>query len=145
MVNSAAWKAQDALLARLRTLTYPAPPVAVSLGVPVNDMPDHIVIGGEVTSWDAEYGYSGSTARDERFTLTVYVRVTRSTNDYTVARDRCVALGDLVLQTIRDDQTLDGTVMLVEVSSFEMSESLTDERHRSVTLQMDVRCQAHVP
>lgn len=144
MVNSACWLAQDALKAAVSAITYPAPAVSVSLGTPVNFNVDHIVVSGSVSNWNADYPFTATTARDESFTLSVIVYVTRSTNDYATVRNRAVVLGDLVLGALRSDPSLGGTVMRAEADEFEMEEASGDEHSRGVALTINVRCRAHV-
>jgi hypothetical protein len=141
MVRSALWNAQDALYALLGaagTLNG----AQLSLGRPTRDEPSQVWVSGETEVWNAEYAISGLGAKDETFTMRVNVQVTRLGTEYVKARDDVKELGQAVEDVIADNPTLSGTVELAQISASRLAETLTDERHRTVALQIDVSCRA---
>jgi hypothetical protein len=142
-MRSQMWAAQDALHTLLGAATWPGR-VAVDMGVPARLEPDHVWLSGEVDDWSAEYRTSGLRAKDESFALRVHVYSTRL-GGYADARDRVRELGEVVEDTVADNYTLTGTVMLAKIVRSVVEESIgEDGRARAVLLTMWVECAAHV-
>lgn len=141
MVRSAFWAAQDALYALLEAAgTLDA--AQLSIGRPTRDEPVQVWVSGETEQWNADYVVSGLAGKDETFVIRVNVQVTRLGTDYVKVRDDVKDLGQAVEDVIAANPTLSGTVELAQIGSVRLAETLTDERHRTVALQMDVSCRA---
>lgn len=142
-MRSQIWAAQDALHQALSDATWPGS-VQVDLATPGNIERDSVWVSGEVDDWSAEYRTSGLAAKDENFALRVHV-LSKRLGNYTDARNRVKALGEVVEDVIGDDHTLDGTVMLATIERSQLEDSLgEDGRTRMVLLTLFVRCRAHV-
>ncbi len=142
-MRSQIWLAQDALFTALDDATWPGT-VQVALATPANLERDSVWVSGEVDDWSAEYRTSGLAAKDEEFVLRVHV-LSKRLGNYTDARDRVKALGQVAEDVVHADHTLDGTVMLATIDRSQLEDSLgEDGRTRIVLLTMWVRCRAHV-
>ena len=142
-MRSQIWLAQDALFTALDDATWPGA-VQVALATPANLERDSVWVSGEVDDWSAEYRTSGLAAKDEEFVLRVHV-LSKRLGNYTDARDRVKALGQVVEDAVHADHTLDDTVMLATIDRSQLEDSLgEDGRTRIVLLTMWVRCRAHV-
>jgi hypothetical protein len=142
-MRSQIWQAQDALYQALSNATWPGS-VQVDLATPPNMERDSVWVSGEVDDWSAEYRTSGLAAKDENFVLRVHV-LSKRLGNYTDARDRVKALGEVVEDAVGADHTLAGTVMLATIERSQLEDSLgEDGRTRMVLLTLWVRCRAHV-
>lgn len=142
-MRSQIWAAQDALYQALRDATWPGS-VQVDLATPPNMERDSVWVSGEVDDWNAEYRTSGLAAKDENFAMRVHI-LSKRLGNYTDARNRVKALGEVVEDVIGADHTLDGTVMLATIDRSQLEDSLgEDGRTRLVLLTLWVRCRAHV-
>lgn len=143
-MRSSLWDAQDALYAALVAATWPDRHVQLSLGRPANLERDAVWVSGEVDNWTAQHRVSGLVAKDEEFTLRVYVYAVRL-GTYEDARDRVKALAEVVEDTVYASQTLDDTVMLATVDRGGMAEAIMDDgRRRQVLLTLYVNCSAFI-
>lgn len=142
-MRSQIWDAQDALYTALNAATWPGS-VQVDLATPANIERDSVWVSGEVDDWLAEYRTSGLAAKDERFVLRVHV-LSKRLGNYTDARDRVKALGQVVEDVIGADHTLNGSVMLAVIDRSQLEDSIgEDGRTRIVLLTLWVRCSSHV-
>lgn len=143
-MRSALWEAQDALYAAISGATFPDREIQIALGRPATLERDAVWVSGEVDSWQADHRVSGLQAKDETFTLRVYVYSVRLGN-YVDARNRVKALAQVVEDTIYGDHTLDGTVMLSTIERGGMAEAvMEDGRRRQVLLTLYVNCSAFI-
>lgn len=141
MVRSAFWAAQDALFSLLEA-SGDFNDAQLSLGRPTRDEPVQVWVSGETEQWNANYVVSGLHGKDETFVLRVNVQVTRLGTDYAKVRDDVKDLAQAVEDVVAANPTLTGTVELAQINSVRLGETLADERHRTVAIQMDVSCRA---
>lgn len=143
-MRSVLWDAQDALLATIRAATFPDRHITTSLGRPATLETDAVWVGGEVDTWNSQYRVSGLVAKDEEFTLRVYVYAVKL-GGYEDARNRVRALSEVVEDALAADPTLGGTVMLATIERGGMAEAIMDDgRRRQVLLTLYVNCSAFV-
>jgi hypothetical protein len=143
-MQTRAFLAQDALYDALKAATFPGR-VAVSLGSPTQLETDHIWVSGSIEEWPSTYRVSGLAARDEEFSLRVFVWVKRL-GRFTDARARATALGSVVEQVILSDHTLDGTVDLATLARTSLEDAVDQEARSYVCLLgFSIDCMAYIP
>lgn len=123
--TSLAFDASDALLAAIEARTLiTTDGIMVDYGIPKNLEPDHIWVDPAIEPWTSEPADSGlddlgawSPTFDQSFVLSVKVWVERGTDDWTVVRDRLIALADEVEAALEADVTLGGHVATSYIAS----------------------------
>lgn len=138
MVRSKLWDCQDALYALVNNAVSLGKHGQVTLGNPPELMPENIWVSGQVDDWNTDWKVSGLGAKDEDFVLRISIAVIGLSADYLEARQRVEELGQDIEDAISADPTLGGLAQLAKITSFRLEDTMVDERHRGVGLNMYV-------
>lgn len=143
MVASGLWLAQDKLKEAIRSRPN-LDRIAVNLGEPTRYEDDHIWISGEVGTWSQVFMDTAGVAKDEEFTLTIHVLVSRSTNEYEMVRDRIKYICDEIEEALSSDLFLDGAVEFAQIVEGRVDEFMADERKRGILMGLTVQIRTHL-
>lgn len=138
MVRSKLWDCQDALYALVNNAVNLGKHGQVTLGNPAEFMPENVWVSGQVDDWNTDWKVSGLGAKDEDFVLRVSIAIIGLSTDYREARQRVEELAKDIEDAISADPTLGGLAQLAKITSFRLEDTMVDERHRGVGLNIYV-------
>ena len=119
--------------------------IKTDLGAPTSiQKPDHLWIAGEVTDWRQQVVLTTtgpSSVREEFFTLTVEIWVTKTADAYITARDRAITLMQALEGVIRANATLTSNVRHADIADVSMHEAFADHE-RQMNIRVRVNCTA---
>jgi hypothetical protein len=123
-------------------------PMPISVGAPPGGpQAEHVWIEGGVDDWAQTWettGLAASAAREERYTVSVYVLILRAGDDYKAPRDKCFAVAAALEEALRGDPALAGSgAFQAELSSGAFGEAIVDGA-RYVALEIRVAVLAYL-
>jgi hypothetical protein len=89
-----------------------------------------------------QWGLIGQRARNEEFTLTVYVCVVKTTKNQQAVTERAFAIADEIGDQLRTDPTVDGALMVAQVAGADLDEFANDQKREAI-LTVRLACQQH--
>lgn len=115
--------------------------VTVSYG-PVLGAPREFVVLADVTS-NEDFAALGHLAKEEGYTLTIYVSVLREGNQQQTCTERAYAIAAEVEDYLRGDPTVGGAVRIAQVTRKDYEPFAGDSARQSI-LTLSVECSAQI-
>jgi hypothetical protein len=105
--------------------------VTVSYGAPLQGPREFIALGD--ISGSQQFAALGALAKDETYTLDVYVSVLREGNQQQQCTERCFAIAAEIEDYLRTNPTVNNTVRVAELlSPFQLEEYGSDQARQSI-------------